>query len=60
VSADRVDDAEVDEDGGGGDEVYGVISSFRKEDNGYVHFLGARKKNQKIIHPTKPPLYGRM
>ena len=45
---------------GGGDEVYGVISSFRKEANGYVHFLGARKKNQKNIHPTKPPLYGRM
>jgi hypothetical protein len=37
-----------------------VDSSFRKEAKGYVHFLGARKRNQKNIHPTKPPLYGRM
>jgi len=37
-----------------------VLSSFRKEAKGYVHFLGARKRNQKNIHLTKPSLYGRM
>ena len=29
----------------------GRFSSFRKEAKGYVHFLGARKRNQKNIHP---------
>lgn len=27
--------------------VCGFIPSFRKEAKGYVHFLGARKRNQK-------------
>ena len=40
--------------------VCGFIPSFRKEAKGYVHFLGARKRNQKNIHLTKPSLYGRM
>ena len=31
--------------------VDGRFSSFRKEAKGYVHFLGARKRNQKNIHP---------
>ena len=31
--------------------VDGGFSSFRKEAKGYVHFLGARKRNQKNIHP---------
>lgn len=41
-----------DADGdGGGDEINGLIPSFRKEAKGSVHFLGARKRNQKNIHP---------
>jgi hypothetical protein len=32
----------------------GLFLLFEKEAKGYVHFLGARKKNPKNIHPTKP------
>ena len=34
-----------------GKRVDGRFASLRKEAKGYVHFLGARKRNQKNIHP---------
>jgi len=47
------------------DIIYGTgdmteILLLEKEQKVSVHFFGAKKRNQRNIHPTKPPLYVRM
>ena len=45
------------------DIIYGTgdmtdVLLFEKEQKVFVHFFGAKKRNQRNIHPTKPPHMG--